>query len=75
MSKRIADIPELERPREKLQQKGPKSLSDRELLAILLGSGTKTHDVMTLAGRILKALDKGNTDVPRKGRSRFLKQV
>jgi DNA repair protein RadC len=62
MSKRIADIPQLERPREKLQQKGPKSLSDRELLAILLGSGTKTHDVMTLAGRILKALDKGNTE-------------
>jgi len=62
MSKRIADIPELERPREKLQQKGPKALSDRELLAILLGSGTKTHDVMTLAGRILKALDKGNAE-------------
>jgi DNA repair protein RadC len=62
MSKRIADIPELERPREKLQQKGPKALSDRELLAILLGSGTKAHDVMTLAGRILKILDKGNIE-------------
>ncbi|MCD6184806.1 MAG: DNA repair protein RadC [Deltaproteobacteria bacterium] len=62
MSKRIADIPKLERPREKLQQKGPRALSDLELLAILLGSGTKSHDVMTLAGRILKVLDKGNAE-------------
>ena len=62
MSKRIADIPELERPREKLQQKGPKALSDLELLAVLLGSGTKSHDVMTLAGRILKVLDKENAE-------------
>lgn len=45
------------RPREKLQEKGVQALSDRELLAILLGSGTQTHDVFNLAGRILKVLD------------------
>jgi len=50
-------MPIFKRPREKLQEKGPKALSDRELLAILLGSGTQTHDVLTLAGRILKVLD------------------
>jgi DNA repair protein RadC len=55
--KRISDIPLQDRPREKLQQKGAQSLSDQELLAILLGSGTRTHDVMTLAKRILKVLD------------------
>ncbi len=44
MRKRIADIPKLARPREKLLQKGAAALSDLELMAILLGSGTKSHD-------------------------------
>lgn len=55
--KKIKDLPELDRPREKLQQKGAQSLSDQELLAILLGSGTQSHDVMSVASRILKLLD------------------
>jgi DNA repair protein RadC len=63
--KRLTDIPKEDRPREKLEQKGPESLSDLELMAILLGSGIKGHDVMTVADRILKALDasKGNASV------------
>lgn len=60
--KKISDIPKSDRPREKMQAKGPKSLSDHELLAILLGSGTKGSDVMTVAGRILKVLD-GNKEL------------
>ena len=55
--KSIRSLPEKERPREKLRAKGARALSDRELLAILLGSGSKAHDVMSLAGRILKVLD------------------
>jgi DNA repair protein RadC len=55
--KKITDIPKSDRPREKMQQKGAEALSDQELLAVLLGSGTKGHDVMTIAGRILKSLD------------------
>lgn len=35
-------------------------LSGTELLAILLGSGTKGHDIMTVAERILKVLDAHN---------------
>ncbi|MBI5739162.1 MAG: DNA repair protein RadC [Nitrospirae bacterium] len=58
--KKLRDIPESDRPREKLQQKGAESLSDKELMAILLGSGTKGHDVLTVAGRILKILDGSN---------------
>ena len=58
--KKISDIPKSDRPREKLQQKGAEALSDLELLAILLGSGTKGHDVMTVAERILKVLDAHN---------------
>jgi DNA repair protein RadC len=55
--KKLTDIPKLDRPREKLQTKGAEALSDLELLSILLGSGIKGHDVMTVAGRILKVLD------------------
>jgi len=57
MRKNIKDMPEYERPREKLQLKGAEALSDVELMAILLGSGTKGHDVLKVAGRILKILD------------------
>lgn len=55
--KKISDIPLQDRPREKLQQKGAQSLSDQELLAILLGSGTRAQDVMSLAKRLLKVVD------------------
>ena len=58
--KRITELPKLERPREKLLEKGAAALSDIELLAVLLGSGTKKYDVMAVAGRILKVLDAGN---------------
>lgn len=58
--KKISDIPESDRPREKLRQKGAEALSDLELMAILLGSGTKGHDVMKVANRILKTLDGNN---------------
>ena len=55
--KKISAIPKQDRPREKLQEKGAEALSDLELMAILLGSGIKGHDVMTVAERILKVLD------------------
>ena len=52
--KKLKDLSASERPREKLQAKGPEALSDLELMAILLGSGTKGCDVLTVAGRIVK---------------------
>ena len=55
--KKLTSLPSHERPREKLQQRGARSLSDAELLAILVGSGTRDHDVMRVADRILKVLD------------------
>jgi len=58
--KKITDIPTLDRPREKLQQKGAEALSDLELMAILLGKGIEGHDVMTVAKKILKVLDASN---------------
>jgi DNA repair protein RadC len=42
-----------ERPQERLERHGPAALSDTELLAMLLRSGTRGHDVLTLATRLL----------------------
>jgi len=52
--KKIKTIPQFDRPREKMQQKGAKALSDLELLAVLLGSGIKGKDVFEVARDILK---------------------
>jgi DNA repair protein RadC len=54
--KRMRDVPEIDRPREKLGRKGPKALSDRELIAAIIGKGTKERDVYQIAGEIVKTL-------------------
>lgn len=54
--KKIKDLPEFSRPREKLKEKGAEALSDTELIAIILGSGNKEQDVMTLASKIAKLI-------------------
>ncbi|MFN0065589.1 MAG: DNA repair protein RadC [Chlamydiales bacterium] len=46
-------LPTEERPRERLLNLGPTSLSTRELLAILLTSGVKGHPVLALADTLL----------------------
>jgi len=50
----IRDWPENERPREKLLEKGAGALSDAELLAILLRTGTPGHSALDLARDVLK---------------------
>lgn len=60
MAKRIADLAKEDRPREKIQTKGPSTLSDIGLVAVLLGFGTKGHDVLSLAGRIVRLVDTSN---------------
>jgi DNA repair protein RadC len=50
---RISDIPEVDRPRERLERKGPKALSNTELLAILLGSGMPGKNVLKVAEHLL----------------------
>ena len=49
----IRDWAEDDRPREKMLLKGPHTLSDAELLAILIGSGSKTETGVELSRRIL----------------------
>src|SRR3989338_8448915 len=71
MSKTIDQIPEADRPREKLLRKGAPALSDQELLAILLGKGTPGMDVMTLAGKIARVMDEKGLDVQCKDLTQF----
>lgn len=49
----IAQWAEDDRPREKLERLGPQALSDAELLAILVGSGSAKEDAVSLMKRIL----------------------
>ncbi|QKY69583.1 DNA repair protein RadC [Lentibacillus sp. CBA3610] len=49
----IKDVPKEDRPRERLLNFGPSHLSNQELLAILIGSGTKDESVMSLSNRVL----------------------
>lgn len=67
---RVADLPLPERPRERLLQQGPQSLSDAELLAILLRTGRKGqsaiqlgHELLQLTGGLGGLLQRGHADM------------
>jgi len=49
----VRDLPEDERPRERLLEKGAAVLSNAELLAILLRTGTREDSVIHLAEKVL----------------------
>ena len=49
----IKELPELERPYEKLEWYGEKALSNAELLAIIIKTGTKQETSVQLAQKIL----------------------
>jgi DNA repair protein RadC len=50
----ISDLPRSERPREKLLASGPSTLTDAELLAILIRTGTRGLSVIELAREIIE---------------------
>ena len=56
-------LPRNERPRERLIRNGPESMSDEDLLSIVLVSGVKGNNVTLLAQKLLKKLDSKN-DIP-----------
>jgi DNA repair protein RadC len=51
---RVKDLPKEQKPREKLQRLGPKNLSVAELVAVLLGVGTRKEEVLAMSERIVK---------------------
>ena len=50
----IHDLDDREKPREKLLEYGPEELNISELIAIILQTGTKKEDVLTMSSRLLK---------------------
>lgn len=60
---RIKDKNKNDRPREKLNAKGPAALSDFELLQALIGSGNKQADVSAIARETKKLLQKYGPDI------------
>lgn len=53
----ITNWSEDDKPREKLMLKGKSVLSDAELIAILIGSGSRNESAVDLSKRILKSVD------------------
>ena len=52
----IREWPESTRPRERLVARGASSLSDDELLALLVGSGTRRRSALLIANEMLRAI-------------------
>ncbi|MEM7551933.1 MAG: DNA repair protein RadC [Bacteroidota bacterium] len=63
---KITDWALEDRPREKLAQKGRNALSDAELIAILIGSGTKSKSAVDVAKEILKKSDNDLNELAKK---------
>jgi DNA repair protein RadC len=51
---RMKDIPHVDRPRERLIKLGPDALRDSELLAVIIGSGTRGYNALRVAQKLLK---------------------
>lgn len=50
----VRELADDDRPRERLREHGPSNLSEAELIAIILGSGTRGENVVDLARRIVQ---------------------
>lgn len=53
----LASLPAADRPREKLQRLGASALGDHELVAVLLGSGVRARDALSVALQLLVTAD------------------
>lgn len=51
---RLTDLPLNERPRERLLRYGAETLSNSELIAIILGNGTSKENILSISTRLLK---------------------
>ncbi|MBN2484612.1 MAG: DNA repair protein RadC [Bacteroidales bacterium] len=62
-----------DRPREKLLQKGPRALSDAELIALLIGSGTRELSAVELSRHILMQCSNNLTELARHSAKELMK--
>lgn len=54
---KIKELPDFDRPREKLEKLGPKPLSNIELIAVILGKGTRVKDVYQLSKEVIECVE------------------
>lgn len=59
----LASLPMEDRPRERLIAHGAESLSDVELLSVIIGSGTHGSSVSRVAAEVLASLDRRNSPI------------
>jgi DNA repair protein RadC len=62
-ARRMAEIPERDRPREKLIRKGAKALKTRELIAVIIGRGTRGRDVLAVSDAIEDVFEERKQEV------------
>jgi len=55
---KIKEMPNYDRPREKLLKNGPTFLTNEELIQVIIGSGIKGNDVTKISKNIFKYLEK-----------------
>lgn len=56
----VRDLPDTERPRERMLAGGPSALTVAELLAIVLGQGTRKEEILTMSARITREYGERN---------------
>jgi DNA repair protein RadC len=61
--KKMKEVPELDRPREKIAVKGARALSDTELIEAIIGRGVKNKDVREIARDISQILNLKKTEI------------
>ena len=70
----MKEMPEGDRPYEKLERLGARAMSDAELLSVIIRSGTKQESALQLGQRIKASLELGNRTID-KARSTPRKQI
>ena len=55
--KTIKELPQHDRPREKMKEKGAAALNNEELVQVILGRGVEGHDVRSMSQKIAKILE------------------
>lgn len=70
----MRDVLEHDRPREKLEQRGAAALGDNELLAVLIGHGSRGHGALAVANALLRRAG-GAQGLPKLHRAQLIAQA
>lgn len=70
---RVRDLPQHDRPREKLLAAGPSALTQAELVAVVWGVGTRSEEVLAMARRALR--EYGEKAILRETRPEYLAET